>query len=36
MRAVAAIAVDVAGPNILTTISSTPPKVIVVQTRSVL
>ena len=36
MRAVAAVVIDVAGPDILTTISSTPPKVIVVQTRSVL
>ena len=36
MRAVAAVVVDVVRPDILTTISSTPPKVIVVQTRSVL
>ena len=36
MRAVAVVAVDVARPDILTTISSTPPKVIVVQTKSVL
>ena len=36
MRAVAVVAVDVARPDILTTVSSTPPKVIVVQTKSVL
>ena len=36
MRPVTAVAVDVAGPDILTTVSSTPPKVIVVQTKSVL
>ena len=36
MTTVAAVVADVAGPDILTTISSTPPKVIVVQTKSVL
>ena len=36
MTTVAAVVVDVTGPDILTTISSTPPKVIVVQTKSVL
>ena len=36
MRVVAVVVAVVAGPNILTTIGSTPPKVTVVQIKSVL
>ena len=35
MRTAVAVAADGAGPNILATIGSTPPKVITVQTESV-